>query len=368
MRIAFVLTQTSGGPVDLTVSLAQELSGRPDVDVVVVGPPPESSAGSVDDLLREVHVGSKTDVRGGRRLRSVLVDVAPDVVHAQDRRASLWATRRRAGGAPPVVMTYHGVPDDAAGLWVRQGPLAGARPSRRGRMVLRADRLVTRRTAAVVAPSAAMARFLGEQLSLDDTAVHVIRNGVGPGAAHTPTGPATRFVATGGFARAKAMPSLVEAFVDVARSAPDAVLRLVGDGDDRATCERRVAAASLDDRVEFTGHTTRVPDHLGWADAFLLPSINENLPLGLLEAMRTGLACAASDVGGVGEAVADGDTGLLLPPGNHAALVDAMRRLGDDPSLAPTLGSRAREVGDRDFTIERSADEHLALYRTLART
>ena len=90
MKIAFVLTQDRGGPVDLTVSLAKEFAGRPaGPEVVVIGPAPVTSAGAVGSMLRQTWVRSKTDHQGATELRRVLAAEAPDLVHAQDRRAAL---------------------------------------------------------------------------------------------------------------------------------------------------------------------------------------------------------------------------------------------------------------------------------------
>ena len=139
MRVALVLTQDRGGPVDLTVALARELAGRAGgPTVLIAGPEPVTSAGDVAELLRPVHVRSKTDVAGGRELARFLRGWAPDVVHAQDRRAALAATTVARAGAP-VAATYHGVPDGAARLWVAEGPLLHGYPSARGLAVLAAD-------------------------------------------------------------------------------------------------------------------------------------------------------------------------------------------------------------------------------------
>jgi hypothetical protein len=189
MRVAFVLTQDRGGPVDLTVALARELARRPGgPTVMIAGPEPSTSAGDVAGLLKPIRVGSKTDVRGGRELGRILRRWAPDVVHAQDRRAALVATTVAWVGAP-VAATYHGVPDGAAGLWVTAGPLAGRRPTAGSAAVLTADALVARRVAVTVAPSAAMAGFLRRRLRVPAAKLRVIPNGVALPPPRPPVGP-----------------------------------------------------------------------------------------------------------------------------------------------------------------------------------
>jgi len=363
MRVAFVLTQDRGGPVDLTVALARELAGRPDGPAVMIaGPEPVTSAGDVAGLLRPVRVHSKTDVQGGWDLGRVLRRWTPDVVHAQDRRAALAvATVARAGA--PVAATYHGVPDGAAGLWVEEGPLAGHRPTPRAAAVLVADALVARRVAAIVAPSAAMARFLRRRLRVPAARVRVIPNGVTLPPPRPPVGRARTFVSVGTFAPAKSVATLLDAFAAVARTRPQLRLVLVGDGDERPACERRAAALGVGGRVEFTGYCTDVPAQLARADAFVLPSTNENFPLALIEGMGAGLACVASRVGAVPELLAGG-TGLLVPPADVAALAAAMASLAEDPGLAPRLGRAAAEAAAR-FSAAACADAHQALWHGL---
>ncbi|HEV8650815.1 MAG TPA: glycosyltransferase family 4 protein [Actinomycetes bacterium] len=363
MRVAFVLTQDRGGPVDLTVALARELAGRPGGPAVMIaGPEPLTSAGDVAGLLRPVRVRSKTDVRGGRQLGRVLRRWAPDVVHAQDRRAALAATTVARAGAP-VAATYHGVPDGAAGLWVEEGPLAGRRPTAGSAAVLAADALVARRVAVTLAPSAAMAGFLRRRLRVPAAKLRVVPNGVALPAPRPPAGPARTFVSVGTFAPSKSVATLVDAFADVARTRPHLRLLLVGDGDERIACERRAAALGVGAVVEFTGYRTDVPTQLARAEAFVLPSVNENLPLALMEAMGAGLACVASRVGAVPELLADG-TGLLVPPDDVAALAAAMASLADDPGLAHTLG-KAAAAAARRFSVAACADAHQALWRAL---
>jgi glycosyltransferase involved in cell wall biosynthesis len=363
MRVAFVLTQDRGGPVDLTVALARELAGRRGgPEVVIAGPEPVSSAGDVAGLLKVVRVGSKTDVRGGRELGRVLRRWAPDVVHAQDRRAALAVTTIARVGAP-VAATYHGVPDGAAGLWVEEGPLALRRPTPGSAAVLTADALVARRVAVTVAPSAAMAAFLRRRLRVPASKLRIIPNGAILPAPRPPAGPARTFVSVGTFAPAKAVATLLDAFAAVVRTRPHLRLLLVGDGAERPACERRAVALGVGEHVEFTGYRTDVPAQLARAEAFVLPSINENLPLALIEAMGAGLACVASRVGAVPELLADG-SGLLVPPDDVAILAAAMASLAESPDLASRLG-RAAAAAARRFSIAHCADAHQALWRAL---
>lgn len=362
MRVVFLLTQDRGGPVDLTVSVAQELAGRPGgPEVTILGPAPVSSAGQPSSLLHTVHVQSKADAHGFAAVSKWLDKLAPDIIHAQDRRAGLVSSLV-AGRRAPVVLTFHGVPDNAAGRWVQSGPLHGRPLSLSGRSRLVADALVARRVSRIVAPSRTMAKFLVRELRIPAKRLRVVPNGVAiPGSARQLNGIRT-FATVGKFAPCKAMPLLVEAFAGLAANRTELRLRMVGDGFERRRCEE-LARQAVDGagNVEFTGYRTDVEAQLKQADVFVLPSLNENLPLALLQAMAMGLACISTGVGGIPEAL-DGDCGILVAPGDVGSLRAAMERMIDQPGLAARLGTAARRRAAERFSLSRCADDHVRLW------
>ena len=120
---------------------------------------------------------------------------------------------------------------------------------------------------------------------------------------------------------------------------PGAWLLLAGDGPERASLAAQ-AAADAPGRVVFAGVTPGAGPVLAASDAVVLPSRTEGMPGVLIEAGLGGRPAVATDVGGVGEVVADGETGVLVPPGNVAALAAGLvRALGDE---GPGLGRAAR--------------------------
>jgi glycosyltransferase involved in cell wall biosynthesis len=366
MKVVFLLTQDRGGPVDLAVSLAQELAGRPGgPEVTVAGPAPVSSAGAAGSLLRQVHVRSKTDLRGFAAVARLLDRLAPDIIHAQDRRAGLVAALV-AGSRTPVVMTFHGVPDNAAGRWVQAGPLQGRRPGVSGGSRLAADALVARRVACTVAPSQAIASFLRRELRVPANRIRVVHNGVAIPPRCRYARDIRTFATVGSFAPCKATPVLVEAFIAVAANRPGLRLRMIGDGSDRRRCEELARQADRQDQVEFTGYRTDVAAQLEQADVFVLPSLNENLPLALLQAMAAGLPCIAADVGGIPE-VLSADCGVLVAPGDIGMLRSAMDRLIAEPVLAARLGAAARSRIAERFSLSGCADHYLQLWEKILR-
>jgi glycosyltransferase involved in cell wall biosynthesis len=138
---------------------------------------------------------------------------------------------------------------------------------------------------------------------------------------------------------------------------------VAGDGPERARLEER--AAALADRVSFLGHRTDVRDLLDSADVFVLPSLYEGTPLAVLEAMAAGKAIVATAIGGTDELVEDGETALLVPPSDAAALAAAIRRLLDDPGLRVRLGDAARRRVEEEFGAAAVAERVAAVYGQL---
>jgi glycosyltransferase involved in cell wall biosynthesis len=160
---------------------------------------------------------------------------------------------------------------------------------------------------------------------------------------------------------------MIEAMCELAPRFPDLHLLLVGDGELRASLEAQVANAALDERIHFMGSRSDVADLLAASDLFVLPSLWEGLSMALLEAMATGLPIVASEVSGTVQAIVPGEHGLLIPPGEPQAIVDAIGQLLSDPDRARKMGSAAQARVNAEFSARKQADDHLALYdRTLA--
>jgi glycosyltransferase involved in cell wall biosynthesis len=119
------------------------------------------------------------------------------------------------------------------------------------------------------------------------------------------------------------------------------------------------------DRVTFTGLRSDVPAVLGCADVAVMPSLNEALSNVLLESMAAGAPVVATRVGGTPEALHDGETGLLVPPGDSQAIATAVMRLLDDRELALRLGRAAHDLIARKFSVEQMVRSTEELYLDL---
>lgn len=139
-------------------------------------------------------------------------------------------------------------------------------------------------------------------------------------------------------------------------------LVLVGDGPERTPIEKEAKALQVTDRIVFLGNRQDVSSLLCGADVFLLTSISEGIPLTVLEAMSSGLAIVATDVGGLAEIVEAGSTGLLAPARDDAALAEAVVSLVDNPVLRQNMGQAGRQRAMHLFDEARMSEEYARLY------
>jgi glycosyltransferase involved in cell wall biosynthesis len=153
--------------------------------------------------------------------------------------------------------------------------------------------------------------------------------------------------------------------LEVVRELPGVHLAVVGDGERRKALEQKAREASIAERVHFTGWREDVASVMAALDVALLTSRNEGTPVSLIEAQAAGRPVVATDVGGVRQVVADGETGLLAPPGDVETLRRHLRRLLDDRDLRALMGEKGRRRALERFGKERLVAEMAELYREL---
>jgi glycosyltransferase involved in cell wall biosynthesis len=129
-----------------------------------------------------------------------------------------------------------------------------------------------------------------------------------------------------------------------------------------------VADLGLGGRVSLLGWSDEASGYMRSFDVLAMPSRYEGLPLTLLEGMLSGVAIVATTVGGIPDAVRDGDSALLVPPDDVAALTAALRRLAEDPSLRMRLGAAAEQDGRGRFAVDAMARSYVAVYDEILST
>jgi len=160
---------------------------------------------------------------------------------------------------------------------------------------------------------------------------------------------------------AKGHAHLLDAMAVVRERFPAVRLVVAGDGVQRGDLEGQAHALGLGGGVVFAGFRTDVPALLRAADVFVLPSLLEGMPNTALEAMSVGLPVVATRVDGVPEAVADGETGLLVAPADAGALADALSTLLAEPERRAAMGEAGRRRAESEFSVDRMLDATEAL-------
>ena len=291
------------------------------------------------------------------RLSRVLRRLAPDVVHTRNWSGIDGVFAARLGGLRNVVHGEHG--------WGMDDP-DGLNPRR-----LRVRRFAQRWVREYTCVSRAMTGWLRHQVGIRRP-VTQIYNGIDPERYRPgPEGQGVRrelgltpdaFLVgvVGRLDPIKDHSTLLRAFSRLG-AAPDARLLVVGDGPGRARLESEAGEG-----VIFLGDRREVPELLRALDVFVLPSRNEGISNTILEAMATGLPVVATRVGGNPELVEDGLTGVLVPPGDAAALAAALEGYRARPEAGRAHGEAARARVLERFAVERMIASYEAVWARVA--
>jgi glycosyltransferase involved in cell wall biosynthesis len=166
----------------------------------------------------------------------------------------------------------------------------------------------------------------------------------------------------------KGLVDLIRAVASLCPEFPALRLEIAGTGPQREDLEKEVERLGLTGRVHFLGWQPDLgPIFRSW-DIFAIPSLEEGLPIAALEAMAAGLPVVATSVGGLPEAVEDGQTGYLIPPSDVTALTARLRLLIRNPNGRRAMGAAGRERARNDFSVDRMVREIAAIYDSLVRS
>jgi phosphatidylinositol alpha-1,6-mannosyltransferase len=174
----------------------------------------------------------------------------------------------------------------------------------------------------------------------------------------------------------KGIDTVIEALPDILAVHPTATYVVVGSGPDLSRLERLARDCGVTHRVRFVGDVIdeQLPERFANADVFVLPTREihdddeiEGFGIVYVEAAAAGVPSVAADVGGVADAVTDGVTGLLVPPGSPAAVSTATLRLLGDPILCAEMGNNARAAVERELNWDRAAREVMRVVNDLTR-
>lgn len=362
MRVALVVTRSDvfGGAVLHVRDLACGLKGLGHEVRVFIG-----GRGPMLTVLRDAGVDAVAipalqrairpyhDARALAGLMKALAEWRPDLLHAHTAKSGLLARLVAATRSLPCVYTPH--------AW----PFLDGVPRMHQQVYLRIEQAAGRLPASVINVCRYEERVALERRVGVARRHFVVHNGVPdvPDVLRAdPRRWPPRLVVVARFERQKDHVTLLRGLPIL--HTREWQLDLVGDGPTRPACERAVANAGLSDRVRFLGEVHDVATRLAGAQMLILPSRWEGMPLTLLEAMRAGLPVVATDVGGVGEVVLHGVTGLLVPRGEVMPLAAALARLVDDPELRVRFGTAGRARYVARFSSAAMVAETARVYRT----
>jgi L-malate glycosyltransferase len=364
-RVVYSLDSTDVGGTELSALRTATALPRdryaPELVVLRPGGPLEAAwhgAGMRVTAFPLPSLAHPTAARQLVRLRSFLREPRTAVLHSHDMYTNLFAgIAARLAGVPVVV---------ASRRWSRH--LIGPRYRRMNRT---AYGLAT----CVVANSRALLEELAEE-GVPRQRLRLVENFVEPAAFAEPTPEERRhWRATHGIPLAPPLVGVVARLrpekghsvllhaLACIRHETNAHLVFAGDGPEEGTLRTLAGQLGLTDRTHFLGLVPNRPNPHAWFDLSACPSLSEGAPNAVLEAMAAARPVVASAVGGIAEAVTDGETGRLVPPGNPDALARALLQvlqIGDD---ARAMGRHGRDAARARFSVEATIDTLDAIYR-----
>lgn len=298
----------------------------------------------------------------GLRLRRVLKRDRVQILHSHDIYSNIFGVPWARLARTPVIIVSK--------RWQFSVP---------SRQHLLVNRLAMRWATNALANSQVVARTLVEEEGVRAGRIQVIPNFVGDDA-FVPYSPVERarlleglklppdaFV-IGVVARlspVKDHRTLLQAFARLSSAHPRVHALLIGEGPCRAALEAQAQELRLTDRVHFAGRLSSSPNPHGLLDISVLPSSSEGFPNAVVEAMAAGKPVVATDVGGVREAVVDGEVGKLVPPGDPVALAAGLEALLSNPALAKACGERGRERARRLYYVDSVLGKLMEWYASL---
>jgi glycosyltransferase involved in cell wall biosynthesis len=318
-----------------------------------------------DDVVtraHQLHLSARTfacrgrvDLRTVRAIREHILAQPVDLVHSHDYKADIYGYLAARWAGCPVFATCH--------LWFSTGL--------QDRLYGGLDRLVLRYFDGVIGVSPPIGSRLHKSW-VPERKVVVIANGIDlspflgveDASSGREFGSDVTIGIVGRLVRQKGHPVLFAAARGILKKYPAAKVVVIGDGSDRKQLEALARELGISGSVYFAGYRDDMARAYASLDLMVMPSLDEGLPMTLLEAMAAKRAVIASAVGAVPEVIEHGQTGLLVEPGNADDLEQAILTLLNDASLRHRIAQNARQSVAR-FSSDLMARKYLDFYQRM---
>lgn len=291
------------------------------------------------------------DLKALHEIKEILREIKPDLVTTHSNKAGLIGRLAAKALKVPVIHTSHGF-------------LFGCRAhSIPGYFYRIAEKIASGAADRVICVAASEYNLALNLKVIKPAKLSIVHNGI-PDLTQEyqaePDNNSPRLISVARFAAPKDHLTLLQALSGLNHL--PWTLDLVGDGPKRKDIEKLASHPLLAGRVKFWGTYGAVHELLAESSIFILSSKREGFPISILEAMRAGLPVIATAVGGIGEAVADGETGYLVPAGDSSTMRKRICAVLEDPQLRKKMGFKGRERYLKHFTLDRMVDQTLRVY------
>jgi glycosyltransferase involved in cell wall biosynthesis len=282
------------------------------------------------------------------RLGAYLARHRPTILHTHLVHADVYGQLTGAlTGVPVRVSTKHGFNE------FRENPGFAL-----------GDRAIATFAHAHIAISRGLARYLEEVEGFDGASFEIVHYGIEPNGAPRPyEGGQPRLLCVGRLIPIKGHIVLLRAFAEARRQIPDLRLDIAGRGPLEPALRALAKELEVDDAIRFLGYVAPVQRAIEDAAIVVVPSMGEGFGMVALEAMERSRPVIAAEIGGLGELVEEGVTGLLVPPGEAEPLTQAIVQLAGNLPRAAELGEAGRRRALEQFQQERCTDRTELLYR-----
>jgi glycosyltransferase involved in cell wall biosynthesis len=297
--------------------------------------------------LDSIPLAADVDPIAFLRLAAYLARMRPRILHTHLVHADVYGQVTGAlTGVPVRVSTKHGFNE-----------------FRENRGFALGDRAIASLAHRHIAISRGLARYLEEVEGFDGSSFEIVHYGIEPDGLPEPyRGGEPRLLCVGRLIPIKGHIVLFRAFAEARRRVPSLRLDIAGRGPLEPALRALVKELEIEDAVHFLGYVVPVQRAIEEAAIVVVPSMGEGFGMVALEAMERARPVIAAEIGGLGELVEEGVTGVLVPPGEAEPLAEAIVRLASDLALAGEMGEAGRRRALEQFLQERCTDRTELLY------